>query len=348
MRKLFIAFIAVMFLFSNFAWGMQTTNEILDECEIIRIVVEFVTPPAIVFQFIYERDNPMSSAPPIDYFIGQALEGHVLFWQQLEYEFSLLEFEKIESFGRTYRVSNTEHLRVPCCFVERIVELPEVMEVTPYIVAELPGRPSPCSNCGEFGCNGECKGIIVPEFCKVCGEYDCINDCADTNDNYHQGNNNRPSNGLFIPGEPIIVNPPLITNDDADTNDDNNDNVGDVDTDNSEISVYIDSVAIVFDVAPIIVENRTLVPFRAIFEALGMTVEWDNDARSAIGTNDDVVIEIPIDSTTSTVNGESVELDVAAMLYNERTFVPLRFVAENSGANVEWCNDTRTVLISMP
>ena len=165
-------------------------------------------------------------------------------------------------------------------------------------------------------------------------------------DNNNNQNNNRPNNP-FVPGEPIIVTPPPPTNNDVDTNDNNNDNASDVDTDNSEISVYIDGVAIVFDVPPMIVNDRVLVPFRAIFEALGMEVEWDNDARSAIGMNDDVIIEIPIGSLVAIVNDETVELDVAAMLYNERTFVPLRFVAENSGANVEWRNDTRTVLINM-
>ena len=101
-----------------------------------------------------------------------------------------------------------------------------------------------------------------------------------------------------------------------------------------------------FDVSPMIIGDRTLVPFRAIFEALGMTVEWDNDRRVAIGTKDNLVIEIPIDSVIVFVNGEPIELEVPAILYNDRTLVPLRFIAEASGAEVEWDDDTRTVLIS--
>jgi len=114
----------------------------------------------------------------------------------------------------------------------------------------------------------------------------------------------------------------------------------------AEISVYLDDTRVQFDVPPIIVENRTFVPFRAIFEALGMTVEWNNYTRTAIGANDDVVIEISIGSLIAIVNGEDIELDVAAMLYNGRTLVPLRFIAESTGAGVLWNEATRTVLIT--
>jgi len=78
-----------------------------------------------------------------------------------------------------------------------------------------------------------------------------------------------------------------------------------------------------------------------------MDVDWDDNTRTAIGTSDDVTIEIPIDSTTATVNGEVVTLDVPAMLYNARTMVPLRFIAESTGADVDWCDETRTVTISV-
>ncbi|MCL2839044.1 MAG: BspA family leucine-rich repeat surface protein [Oscillospiraceae bacterium] len=112
------------------------------------------------------------------------------------------------------------------------------------------------------------------------------------------------------------------------------------------IKVYLNDERLMFDVAPIIENDRTLVPFRAIFEALGMEIEWDNDTRTAIGAKYGVRIEIPIDSTTALVNGDPVTLDVAAMLYNERTMVPLRFVAEATGASVEWVAYRRTVVIT--
>ena len=102
-----------------------------------------------------------------------------------------------------------------------------------------------------------------------------------------------------------------------------------------------------FDVPPIIVNNRVLVPFRAVFEALEMEVEWNDETRTAIGTNDDIRIEIPVDSYTAYINGEPVELDVPAMLYNARTLVPLRFIAESTGAGVWWSEIMQTVWISI-
>jgi len=114
-----------------------------------------------------------------------------------------------------------------------------------------------------------------------------------------------------------------------------------------EISVTLDGTPIQFlDAEPIIVEDRTLVPFRAIFEALDMDVEWDDDRRVAIGTRDNLTIEIPIDSAIATVNGQIVELDVPAMIHNDRTLVPLRFIAEATGAEVDWNDETRTVVIA--
>jgi len=114
-----------------------------------------------------------------------------------------------------------------------------------------------------------------------------------------------------------------------------------------EINVILNGTPINFDIAPIILDNRTLVPFRAIFEALGMEVEWNNETRTAIGTKYGVSIEIPIDSTIAYVSEMLVTLDVAAMLYNERTMVPLRFVAEATGASVEWVAYRRTVIITL-
>lgn len=113
-----------------------------------------------------------------------------------------------------------------------------------------------------------------------------------------------------------------------------------------DVCIPINNEKLDFDFPPMIVNDRVFVPFRAIFEALGLTVEWDNDARSAIGISEDVTIEFPVDSYIAYINGEDVELDVPAMLYNDRTLVPLRFVVENSGAEVEWHEATRTVSIT--
>lgn len=97
---------------------------------------------------------------------------------------------------------------------------------------------------------------------------------------------------------------------------------------------------------PVIVEGRTLVPLRSVFEALGATVDWDNDARSVTSVKGDVTITLAVDSKDMTVNGTVKTLDVPAQIMNDRTMVPVRAVAEAFGADVNWDNETRTVVIT--
>ncbi len=112
------------------------------------------------------------------------------------------------------------------------------------------------------------------------------------------------------------------------------------------IKVTVNGELIDFDVAPTIINERTLVPIRAIFESLGATVEWNGETRTVIGRKGNITIELPIDSKISRKNGVDIELDVPATILNERTFVPARFIAESMGANVTWDDSTRTVIIT--
>lgn len=99
------------------------------------------------------------------------------------------------------------------------------------------------------------------------------------------------------------------------------------------IHVYFEGEQLTFpDTDPILIDNRTMVPFRTIFETLGFEVEWiDGDIRKAIGKKEGLTIELTIDSDKAVVNGNTVELDVPAQIHQGRTLVPLRFVSENSG-----------------
>lgn len=101
----------------------------------------------------------------------------------------------------------------------------------------------------------------------------------------------------------------------------------------------------VYGQMPVIVEGRTLVPLRSVFEALGATVEWNNEQRSAVSVKGDVTVTLAIDSKELVVNGSVKTLDVPAQIMNERTMVPVRAVAEAFGCKVDWNNDTRTVVI---
>lgn len=95
-----------------------------------------------------------------------------------------------------------------------------------------------------------------------------------------------------------------------------------------------------------IVEGRTLVPLRAIFEALGASVEWDNDTRTVTSALDGISIKLTIGQKTLYKNGYAIELDVPAMILNSRTLVPARAVAESFGVLVDWDNSTRTVILT--
>ena len=90
------------------------------------------------------------------------------------------------------------------------------------------------------------------------------------------------------------------------------------------------------DVPPVIQGGRTLVPFRAIFEALGATVSWNEAARTATGTRGTTTVALTIGNNNATVNGVATRLDVAPLVQGGRTLVPLRFVSENLGATVQW------------
>lgn len=112
------------------------------------------------------------------------------------------------------------------------------------------------------------------------------------------------------------------------------------------ISVYIDGIPLIMDVEPKLVNDRALVPLRAIFEALGAEVDWNPQTRTVTGTNADTVVVLAVGSMTPTVNGQVVPIDVPAQIVNDRTLVPLRFVAESFGVEVYWNGSTRTITIT--
>lgn len=109
------------------------------------------------------------------------------------------------------------------------------------------------------------------------------------------------------------------------------------------VDLYVDNNRIDTDTPPTIVDGRTLVPVRAIFESIGATVEWDGTTNTATGVRDGIVVIIQIDNTTAYVNGEARTLDVPAQLINNRTMVPARFISEAMGCDVTWHQPTQTV-----
>jgi len=111
-------------------------------------------------------------------------------------------------------------------------------------------------------------------------------------------------------------------------------------------TVILDNQRLSFDVPPTIENGRTLVPLRAIFEALGADVEWDGQTRTVTAAKDNIQIKLQIGSTTAYKNDSPVQLDVPAKIINNRTLVPLRFVSEALGAKVDWYGPTQTITIT--
>ena len=112
------------------------------------------------------------------------------------------------------------------------------------------------------------------------------------------------------------------------------------------ISVYVNGEKLEFDVEPIIMNGRTLVPMRKIFETLGATVSWNGDTETASGVRGGVRVSVSIDNPKAFIDGKATTLDQPPVLLDGRTLVPLRFIAEAYGAKVEWIGETQTVNIT--
>ncbi|MGM9935886.1 MAG: stalk domain-containing protein [Candidatus Ornithomonoglobus sp.] len=122
-----------------------------------------------------------------------------------------------------------------------------------------------------------------------------------------------------------------------------------VEKETDKITVKINDKEVDFaeydNVVPYIENDRTLIPIRAIAEGLGLEVSWD-EAERKVTIDGKSKIVLTIDSALAEVDGESVELEAAAHIVDDRTFVPLRFISENMGTEVEWDETTRTVTIA--
>jgi hypothetical protein len=114
------------------------------------------------------------------------------------------------------------------------------------------------------------------------------------------------------------------------------------------IRIKIDGKTLDFDVLPMILQGRTLVPLRTIFEKLGIGLQWDSKTMTVTGIKEGIEITLPIDRRYALVNGHRVELDVPAMIVSGRTLVPVRFIVESTGAEVAWDSVNQVVNIKMP
>lgn len=114
----------------------------------------------------------------------------------------------------------------------------------------------------------------------------------------------------------------------------------------SAIDLVVDGSKLQLDVPPQVIDQRTMVPLRAIFESLDATVTWDQVTQTATAIKGTYEVKITLDSTTAYVNGQPQTLDVPATAIDGRTLVPVRFVSEALNADVEWIQESQTVRIT--
>ena len=124
-----------------------------------------------------------------------------------------------------------------------------------------------------------------------------------------------------------------------------------------EISVELDGNPIEFDVKPEIIDGRTMVPLRKIFEEIGATVKWDNDTQTVSARKNKKTITLSIDSADLQIDKgdtdeegnpiyETVTLEVPAQIVSGRTLVPARAISESFGLDVDWDGDNKKVTIT--
>lgn len=117
---------------------------------------------------------------------------------------------------------------------------------------------------------------------------------------------------------------------------------------NQNVTVYLDNQLLQFDVSPQIINDRTMVPMRVIFEKLGAEVSWDGDTNTAHAYDYDEMkgVSITIGAPHMVdIHNNIIPLDSPAIIQDERTLVPIRAISEAFGCDVQWDGSTNTVKI---
>jgi len=116
-------------------------------------------------------------------------------------------------------------------------------------------------------------------------------------------------------------------------------------------NMYVNGKLVILDSVPIVRNDRTLLPIRFVAEALGAQVGWDEAQQKVTIQDSKTKIEMWINKPTAIVNGKTVYIDpanykVVPILVNDRTMLPVRFVSESLGAQVEWNEAQQKVTIT--
>ncbi|EFM39519.1 copper amine oxidase domain protein [[Eubacterium] yurii subsp. margaretiae ATCC 43715] len=114
----------------------------------------------------------------------------------------------------------------------------------------------------------------------------------------------------------------------------------------NDITLIINGKRVVLEQNIIIENGRVLVPYSLIAKDLGAVSNWDSSSKKVTVKIEGKLIEIKIGNKTAMINGKAVELDVPPMIRNDRTMIPLRFVAESLNYNVDYDKEKREVSLS--
>ncbi|UOF90259.1 SH3 domain-containing protein [Fodinisporobacter ferrooxydans] len=112
------------------------------------------------------------------------------------------------------------------------------------------------------------------------------------------------------------------------------------------LTVFVNGTEQSYNPSPIIENDRTLVPLRAVFETLGAKINWNQATQTVTAFKGQTNIVLKIGSSTAYVNGKPIQLDVQAHTLQNRTMVPLRFVSDALGANISWDGSTESIFIT--
>ena len=99
------------------------------------------------------------------------------------------------------------------------------------------------------------------------------------------------------------------------------------------------------DVPATIINDRTMVPLRALFEAIDASVNYDNETRTIFIRKDDTIIVMQVGQAAMFINGTKKEIDAPSVIVNDRTLVPLRAISESLGRQVDYDSKTKTVTV---
>ena len=122
-------------------------------------------------------------------------------------------------------------------------------------------------------------------------------------------------------------------------------NISNVDAESEDIKVYVDSDLVEFELAPIILDGRSMVPFRDIFEYFGARVSWDDKNQILLAKRDDLEIKLKIGEEFALVGDKKQKLDVVPKIIDGEVLVPLKFVAESYGLNTKWIGSKKEIKI---